>query len=80
MNATLGCALYFVVGVACAIEVARRAGRFRPSTIASAVAALLVWPLWAPFALGAESSKPPRRRAGSHSKRQHPLSRDRRHG
>jgi hypothetical protein len=45
-------ALYAVVGIACGIAVLRRARSTDPRAVASAVAMVAVWPLWAPFALG----------------------------
>jgi hypothetical protein len=53
--------LYGVVGVACAVAVLRRSGPTRAAAVASALATVFVWPLWAPFALGS----PPRAASGS---------------
>jgi hypothetical protein len=51
--------LYAVVGVACAIAVLRRSRAVTARAMTSAVASVVVWPLWAPFALGsAPSSRP----------------------
>jgi hypothetical protein len=50
--------LYGVIGVACAVAVLRRAPSTGARALSSAVASVLVWPLWAPFALGA-APKPP---------------------
>lgn len=61
--------LYGIVGVACAIAVLRRGSATGPRAAASAFATVLIWPLWAPFALGAPSSRAPR--AGSGSGAQH---------
>jgi hypothetical protein len=44
--------LYAIAGVACAIAVLRRARAVDVRSVASAAAAVIVWPLWAPFALG----------------------------
>jgi len=55
--------LYAVVGVACAVAVLRRGratGRTSgASAVASAVATVFVWPLWAPFVLGAPAARVP---------------------
>jgi hypothetical protein len=56
--------LYAVLGMACAIAVLRRASAMDASTVVSAVAAVVVWPLWAPFALG--TPRPARPHAGAH--------------
>jgi hypothetical protein len=48
--------LYGVVGVACAIAVLRRAPAVGSRALTSAVATVFVWPLWAPFALGATAA------------------------
>jgi hypothetical protein len=53
--------LYGVAGVACAVAVLRRSHATSFATVASALTAVFVWPLWAPFALGS----PPRARTGS---------------
>jgi hypothetical protein len=45
--------LYGVIGVACAIAVLRRAPSAGARAMTSALATVFVWPLWAPFALGA---------------------------
>jgi hypothetical protein len=55
--------LYGIVGVACAVAVLRR-GRATgkasaAAAVVSAVATLFVWPLWAPFALGAPAPRAP---------------------
>ena len=42
-----------MIGVACAIAVLRRAPTTGARAVTSAVATVFVWPLWAPFALGA---------------------------
>ncbi len=49
--------LYAVVGVACAIAAWRReaATGWRAASVGSAVATVLVWPLWAPFVLTREA-------------------------
>jgi hypothetical protein len=52
--------LYGVVGVACAIAVLRRAPTGGARAVTSAIATVLVWPLWAPFALGTARPRPPR--------------------
>jgi hypothetical protein len=52
--------LYGVVGVACAIAVLRRAPAGGARTVTSALATVLVWPLWAPFALGTARPRPAR--------------------
>jgi hypothetical protein len=53
--------LYGVVGVACAIAVLRRsAAGGGARAIGSAMATVLVWPLWAPFALGTAAPRTPR--------------------
>jgi hypothetical protein len=49
--------LYGVVGVACAIAVLRKAPSTRARAVSSAVATVFVWPLWAPFALGAAPAR-----------------------
>lgn len=49
--------LYGIVGLACAVAVLRRGTTTGARAAASAAATVLVWPLWAPFALGG----PPRR-------------------
>jgi hypothetical protein len=53
--------LYGVIGVACAIAVLRRAPTTGARAVTSAFATVLVWPLWAPFALGAPRPAAPRR-------------------
>ncbi|MGH7296439.1 MAG: hypothetical protein ACRELB_15985 [Polyangiaceae bacterium] len=54
--------LYAAIGVGCAIAVLRRSPAGGARGVGSAVATFFVWPLWAPFALGAP---PPRRPAGA---------------
>ena len=49
--------LYGVVGIACAIAVLRRTPAGGARAAASAVATVFVWPLWAPFALGAAAPR-----------------------
>jgi hypothetical protein len=44
--------VYFLVGAACALLVLRRKDAGGAASLASAAATLVVWPLWAPFALG----------------------------
>ncbi len=44
--------LYGFVGVACAIAILRRSPAMTARAVSSAMAAVVVWPLWAPFALG----------------------------
>lgn len=55
--------LYGVVGVACAIAVLRRSTSGGARVLGSAVATVFVWPLWAPFALGAAPPRAPSRDA-----------------
>jgi hypothetical protein len=43
--------LYAVVGVGCGVAVLRLRGATRPADLASAALAVVLWPLWAPFAL-----------------------------
>lgn len=43
--------VYGLLGLACAVAVIHRAEVRGAATVASALAALLLWPLWAPFAL-----------------------------
>jgi hypothetical protein len=57
--------LYGVIGVACAIAVLRRAPTPGARRVTSAIATVFVWPLWAPFALGA--APPAARRRGPDS-------------
>jgi hypothetical protein len=45
------CVVYLVVGVACAALVVRK-GAMDASRLASVAATVVMWPLWAPFALG----------------------------
>jgi hypothetical protein len=52
--------LYGVIGFACAIAVLRRAPAPSARALSSAVATVFVWPLWAPFALGAAPKAAPR--------------------
>jgi len=53
--------LYAVIGVACAIAVLRRTPATGARAVTSAVATVFVWPLWAPFALGAPGNPAPPR-------------------
>lgn len=55
--------LYALVGVACAIAVLRRAPARGIATVASALATIPLWPLWAPFALAPGDRSPRGRRA-----------------
>jgi hypothetical protein len=57
--------LYGIAGLACAVAVLRRGSTTGARAAASAVATVLVWPLWAPFALGAPSRRAPRAASGS---------------
>jgi hypothetical protein len=57
--------LYAIVGLACAVAVLRRGSATGVQAAASAAATVLVWPLWAPFALGAPSRRVPRAASGS---------------
>jgi len=57
--------LYGVVGVACAIAVLRRTPATGGRALTSALATVLVWPLWAPFALGTPRPSPPPAGTGS---------------
>jgi hypothetical protein len=50
--------LYGIVGLACAVAVLRRAPATGIRAFTSAFAAVVVWPLWAPFALGSERRTP----------------------
>jgi hypothetical protein len=50
--------VYLIVGLACAVLVMRK-GAADASRVASAAATVVLWPLWAPFALG----KPPATRS-----------------
>ena len=50
--------LYAVVGVACAIAVLRRSPAVTSRAVTSALATVVVWPLWAPFALGSARPRP----------------------
>jgi hypothetical protein len=52
--------LYGVVGFACALAVLRRAPARDLGTMASAAITIPLWPLWAPFALGAPRPAAPR--------------------
>lgn len=52
--------LYGIVGLACAVAVLRRGSVTGARAAASAAATVLVWPLWAPFALGAPDKRAPR--------------------
>jgi len=45
--------LYGIIGIACAIAVLRRSPARNLRAMASAAATIPLWPLWAPFALGA---------------------------
>jgi hypothetical protein len=58
--------LYGVIGIACAIAVLRRAPATGARAVTSAVATVLVWPLWAPFALGTAPPRVARSRPGPH--------------
>jgi hypothetical protein len=49
--------LYGIAGVACAVAVLRRARSTGARAVTSALATVLVWPLWAPFALIAPASR-----------------------
>jgi hypothetical protein len=49
--------LYGIIGVACAVAVLRRSPATGARAVTSAVATVLVWPLWAPFALGVASPR-----------------------
>ena len=49
--------LYLLVGLACAIAVFRRAPSRGVGALFSALATVLLWPLWAPFALGPARSR-----------------------
>jgi hypothetical protein len=49
--------LYGVVGVACAIAVVRRGRGSGASAVTSAMATVVLWPLWAPFALGTPAAR-----------------------
>ncbi len=51
--------VYGLVGVACAIAVVLRAPGSRASVAASAAMTIPLWPVWAPFALGAARRPPP---------------------
>ncbi len=51
--------LYGIVGVACALAVLRRGTAKGAKAAASAAATVLLWPLWAPFALGAPAARAP---------------------
>lgn len=53
--------LYAVIGLACAIAVLRRGPATGARAVTSALATVFVWPLWAPFALGAPRPVTPRR-------------------
>jgi len=57
--------LYGIVGLACALAVLRRGTATGARAAGSALATVLVWPLWAPFALGAPSPRVPRAPSGS---------------
>ncbi|HEY3818022.1 MAG TPA: hypothetical protein VGL81_12670 [Polyangiaceae bacterium] len=57
--------LYGIIGLACAIAVLRRGPATGARAVTSAVATVFIWPLWAPFALGA--AKPPIPRRGPDS-------------
>ncbi|MCC6874697.1 MAG: hypothetical protein IT378_10370 [Sandaracinaceae bacterium] len=52
-------ALYGVVGAGCAVVVYRRTSGAPSRRAASAAAALVVWPLWAPIVLLPDAPKPP---------------------
>ncbi len=56
--------LYGIVGLACAIAVLKRGTATGPRAAVSAAATVLVWPLWAPFALGAPPPRGARAPAG----------------
>ena len=57
-------ALYGVIGIACAIAVLRRGHATGARAVTSAFATVLVWPLWAPFALGSPPARVARPRSG----------------
>ena len=57
-------AVYGVIGIACAIAVLRRGQATGASAVTSALATVLVWPLWAPFALGSAPARVARPRSG----------------
>jgi hypothetical protein len=59
--------LYAIIGLGCAVAVLRRAPTAGVRSVSSALATVLVWPLWAPFALGGPSRTPARRAQGSAS-------------
>jgi hypothetical protein len=48
-------ALYALGGIACAVQSWRTAETRGPSAVLSALAMVLVWPLWAPFVLDRRS-------------------------
>lgn len=52
--------VYVLAGVACAVLVYRRGGGAPFARVASALAAVPLWPLWAPFALSAREAAPRR--------------------
>ncbi len=51
-------ALYFAVGLVCAAAVYERAPRPGARAVGEALVTLLLWPLWAPFAL-TDRDEPP---------------------
>jgi hypothetical protein len=52
--------VYLAIGVACALAIARRADATRGRVVLSALLAVPLWPLWAPFALaGPARAAPP---------------------
>lgn len=62
MNGGSVLVVYLLVGVACAVAIVARSAESAGRTAASAVGAIVLWPLWAPFALA-----PPRRASASAS-------------
>jgi hypothetical protein len=61
--------LYGVVGLGCAIAAARRQPVVTGRAAGSALATMLLWPLWAPFSLGAQGLAAPRSGRGHPSVR-----------
>lgn len=53
--------VYLTIGLACAVAIARRGGATRVQVASSALLAIPLWPLWAPFALASPTHPAPDR-------------------